>query len=145
MAEESRGLMPCGVLAFDLCVLTFDLSAMTDSQSTINRTAELVAQIRRISIRQFALGPISLEARAGDLTAIIGPTGQASRIAEILSDTEAQSGGVLLDGQNLHRLAPRERARRVGLARQDTILLFSFEVPGICSSRAPSAPGQQPV
>lgn len=33
-----------------------------------------------------------------------------------------------LDGVDLHLLSPRHRAQRVGLARQETILLFSFEV-----------------
>lgn len=34
----------------------------------------------------------------------------------------------MLDDADLHHLAPRLLAQRVGLARQETILLFSFEV-----------------
>jgi iron complex transport system ATP-binding protein len=73
---------------------------------------------------------MSLKAHAGQLTAIIGPNGSGkSTLLEILSGfLKPLTGCVHLDGQNLHTLSPRERARRVGLARQDTILLFSFVV-----------------
>jgi iron complex transport system ATP-binding protein len=91
---------------------------------------ELTANAVSFRFAQFALAPISLKARAGELTAIIGPNGSGkSTLLEILSGyLKPLSGGVFLDGQNLHVLSPRERARKVGLARQDTILLFSFEV-----------------
>jgi iron complex transport system ATP-binding protein len=82
------------------------------------------------SYANFSLAPISFQARAGELTAILGPNGSGkSTLLEILSGLlKPRSGSVQLDGQDLHALAPRERARRVGLARQETILLFSFEV-----------------
>ena len=103
---------------------------MTDSPSMINRPAELSADSVGFRFAQFSLAPISLKARAGELTAIIGPNGSGkSTLLEILSGhLKPKSGGVFLDGQNLHHLSPRERARKVGLARQETILLFSFEV-----------------
>ncbi|MGD1103005.1 MAG: ABC transporter ATP-binding protein [Terriglobia bacterium] len=108
---------------------------MTDPQSitippTAHAAGELIADSVAFRFAQFALSPISLKARAGELMAIIGPNGSGkSTLLEILSGhLKPKSGGVFLDGQNLHGLSPRERARRVGLARQDTILLFSFEV-----------------
>ena len=108
---------------------------MTESQpiasnATACAEAELIADSVAFCFTQFALSPISLKARAGELTAIIGPNGSGkSTMLEILSGhLKPKSGGVFLDGQNLHKLSPRERARRVGLARQDTIMLFSFEV-----------------
>src|ERR1039457_2577285 len=103
---------------------------MTYPTSTTNRDAELIADSVAFRFAQFSLAPISLKARAGELTAIIGPNGSGkSTLLEILSgQLKPKSGGVFLDGQNLHNLTPRERARRVGLARQETILLFSFEV-----------------
>jgi iron complex transport system ATP-binding protein len=93
-------------------------------------TGELVADSVAFRFAQFAISPISLKARAGELTAIIGPNGSGkSTLLEILSGhLKPRTGGVFLDGQNLHSLSPRERARKVGLARQETILLFSFEV-----------------
>jgi iron complex transport system ATP-binding protein len=108
---------------------------MPTSQSiTANATAlgagELVAESVAFHFAQFAISPFSLKARAGELTAIIGPNGSGkSTLLEILSGhLKPRSGSVYLDGQNLHSLSPRERARKVGLARQETILLFSFEV-----------------
>ena len=108
---------------------------MTDLQSiTIDSTAraagELIADSVAYRFAQFSLAPVSMQARAGELTAIIGPNGSGkSTLLEVLSGhLKPKSGGVYLDGQDLHRLAPRERARKVGLARQDTIMLFSFAV-----------------
>jgi len=78
----------------------------------------------------FELASTSFEARSGEVIAIIGPNGSGkSTLLEIVSGHLApQHGTVTLDGADLHRLPPRPLARRVGLARQETILLFSFEV-----------------
>ncbi|HEV2492744.1 MAG TPA: ABC transporter ATP-binding protein [Terriglobia bacterium] len=79
---------------------------------------------------QFALAPTSFEARAGELVAIIGPNGSGkSTLLEIASGyLKPLEGRVELDGVDLHRLPPRARAARVGVAQQDTPLLFSFTV-----------------
>ena len=78
----------------------------------------------------FELAATSFEARGGELSAIIGPNGSGkSTLLEITSGyLKPLSGTVQLDGEDLHRLSPRARAQRVGLARQDAPLLFSFEV-----------------
>jgi iron complex transport system ATP-binding protein len=78
----------------------------------------------------FELAETSFEARPGNLLAIIGPNGSGkSTLLEIVSGhLKPLAGRVHLDGADLHGLAPRQRAQRVGLARQETILLFSFEV-----------------
>jgi iron complex transport system ATP-binding protein len=78
----------------------------------------------------FELFPTSFEAEAGKLVAIIGPNGSGkSTLLEIVSGhLKPLHGDVRLDGADLHRLPPRERAKYVGLARQESILLFSFEV-----------------
>jgi iron complex transport system ATP-binding protein len=108
---------------------------MTESQSITSRSTtqaagELIANAVTFRYAHFALAPVSLRARAGELTAIIGPNGSGkSTLLEIISGHLKPLGGsVSLDGENLHALSPRERARKVGLARQETILLFSFEV-----------------
>jgi len=100
------------------------------ADSNAHGAGELIADSVAFRFAQFAISPISLKARAGELTAIIGPNGSGkSTLLEILSGhLKPRSGGVFLDGQNLHALSPRDRARKVGLARQETILLFSFEV-----------------
>jgi len=78
----------------------------------------------------FELASISFEARSGEVIGVIGPNGSGkSTLLEIVSGhLGPQAGKVTLDGADLHRLPPRPLARRVGLARQETILLFSFEV-----------------
>ena len=78
----------------------------------------------------FELFPTSFQARAGEVIAIVGPNGSGkSTVLEIVSGhLKPLTGRVNLDGQDLHRLPPRERAQRVGLARQESILLFPFEV-----------------
>ena len=78
----------------------------------------------------FELAATSFVAPVGELAAIIGPNGSGkSTLLEIVSGhLKPRAGGVWLDGLDLHHLPPRERARRVGLARQDAPLLFSFEV-----------------
>ncbi len=78
----------------------------------------------------FDLAPVSFDAHSGDVVAIIGPNGSGkSTLLEVVSGhLKPQAGKVTLDGEDLHHLPPRPLARRVGLARQETILLFSFEV-----------------
>lgn len=79
---------------------------------------------------QFELFPTSFESPSGRLLAIIGPNGSGkTTLLEIISGhLKPLAGRVWLDGADLHCLAPRHRARRVGMARQETPLLFSFQV-----------------
>jgi iron complex transport system ATP-binding protein len=78
----------------------------------------------------FELGPASLDADAGELIAIIGPNGSGkSTLLELVSGyLTPERGAVRLGGESLHVMSPRCRARLVGLARQDTPLLFPFTV-----------------
>ncbi len=78
----------------------------------------------------FELASTSFEAGAGQVVGILGPNGSGkSTLLELVSGHLAPlSGRALLDGEALHRLSPRLRAQRVGLARQETILLFSLRV-----------------
>lgn len=96
------------------------------------RTYGAFLTVDSVSFRypNFDLGPISFQAQSGGLLAIIGPNGSGkSTLLEIVSGhLRPQQGVVLLDGEDLHRLSARQRARRVGMARQDAPLLFPFEV-----------------
>jgi ABC-type cobalamin/Fe3+-siderophores transport system ATPase subunit len=78
----------------------------------------------------FELAPISFQAPRGKVVAIIGPNGSGkSTLLELVSGhLKPAAGRVLLQGEDIHTLPPRQRAQRVGLARQETILLFSLEV-----------------
>jgi iron complex transport system ATP-binding protein len=89
-------------------------------------------EVDRVSFQyvHFELSSTSFTSQAGQLVAIIGPNGSGkSTLLEVISGhLKPRSGSVRLDGIELARLAPLERARRVGLARQETILLFTFSV-----------------
>jgi iron complex transport system ATP-binding protein len=78
----------------------------------------------------FELAPMSFQAAAGKLVAIIGPNGSGkSTLLEVVSGhLKPLAGRVELNGENIHQIPPRARAQRIGLARQETILLFSFQV-----------------
>ncbi|HEY6290546.1 MAG TPA: ABC transporter ATP-binding protein [Terriglobia bacterium] len=90
----------------------------------------LVVEGVAFSYAHFDLRPVSFEALPGQLVALIGPNGSGkSTVLEIASGhLKPARGRVLLDGEDLHVLPPAGRARRVGLARQDTPLLFPFTV-----------------
>ena len=95
-----------------------------------NSGARLAVEGVKFSYPHFDMGPISFEAEAGQIFAIIGPNGSGkSTLLEIAGGhLKPSQGTVTLEGTNLHGLSPCERARRVGVARQDSPLLFSFEV-----------------
>lgn len=104
----------------------------TSRPDSLLPTPYSLLQVESISFNyaHFALGSTSFEARAGELLAIIGPNGSGkSTLLEIASGhLKPLTGTVRLGGEDLHRLSFLERARLVGLARQDAPLLFSFEV-----------------
>jgi ABC-type cobalamin/Fe3+-siderophores transport system ATPase subunit len=97
-----------------------------------NSNPESRLKVEGVTFRysHFDLGPVSFEAQPAEIFAIIGPNGSGkSTLLEIASGhLKPQAGTVQLDGNDLHRMAPRERALRVGVARQDTPLAFSFQV-----------------
>ena len=107
------------------------LQANTPESSLSHETRHHL-RVEGVSFRypHFELAPTSFEAHSGEVIAIVGPNGSGkSTLLEIVSGhLGPQAGKVLLDGSDLHRLPPCPLAKRVGLARQETILLFSFEV-----------------
>jgi iron complex transport system ATP-binding protein len=78
----------------------------------------------------FELAPTSFAAKPGDVVAIVGPngSGKSTLLAVVSGRLKPLSGHVWLDGTDVHRLSLGERARLVGLARQEAPLLFSFDV-----------------
>jgi iron complex transport system ATP-binding protein len=88
--------------------------------------------LRDVAFRypNFELAPVSLQAGPGEVVALLGPNGSGkSTLLEVAAGyLKPASGAVILDKTDLHRLPPAERARQVGLARQDTPLLFPFTV-----------------
>jgi iron complex transport system ATP-binding protein len=78
----------------------------------------------------FELAPATFAAKPGEVVAIIGPngSGKSTLLAVVSGRLKPLSGKVCLDGADIHRLSLGERARQVGLARQEAPLLFSFDV-----------------
>jgi iron complex transport system ATP-binding protein len=96
----------------------------------VARAEGLVVENVTFRYPQFELAPTSLEAKSGELVALIGPNGSGkSTLLEIASGhLRPRQGSVRLSGEDLHHLSSRARARRVGVARQETPLLFSSQV-----------------
>lgn len=70
--------------------------------------------------REFSLGPISARLPAGSVSVILGPNGCGkSTLLKALCGILPASGQVLLDGQSLLGLPPRELARRVSYLTQN--------------------------
>ncbi len=111
--------------------MTTRLSPIVDESNAMARSS-VALKVEEICFRfpHFELSATSFDASAGRLVAIIGPNGSGkSTLLELISGhLRPRAGRILLDGFDLHRLSSRERAQRVGLARQETILLFSFTV-----------------
>ncbi len=102
-----------------------------DDRATSQRDeAALRVEDLTFSYPHFQLASTNFVAQGGTLIAIIGPNGSGkSTLLELLSGhLRPRWGRVRLNGRDLHELSPRKRAQRVGLARQETILLFSFTV-----------------
>jgi len=110
-----------------------DKGQLTTDKGRITRdaaSAELAVESVAFRYAHFELAPVSFEAGPGRVCAIIGPNGSGkTTLLEILSGhLKPLAGRVRLDGADIHALSPRQRAQRVGLARQETILLFPFEL-----------------
>ena len=105
------------------------ITLTTDSRP---QATDACLHVDAVSFRypQFTLAPTSFDAHVGELVAIIGPNGSGkSTLLEIASGyLKPLQGRVRLDGEELDRMPPRRRAQRVGMARQDAPLTFSFEV-----------------
>jgi len=76
----------------------------------------------------------------GKITFLLGANGSGkTTLLECLAGLRSpRSGAVLLDGQDLHRLAPRQRARHIGLVPQLHEPVFSYSVAEVVlMGRAP--------
>ncbi len=85
---------------------------------------------------------VSATLEGGEVAGIVGPNGSGkSTLLRVLSGMLApKAGGVLLDGQPVHRLSPRRRARTLAFLPQSVDPVFSlsaFEV--VCLGRFPHA------
>jgi iron complex transport system ATP-binding protein len=74
----------------------------------------------------FTLEATSLQARAGEIVAILGPNacGKSTLLKLIAGSLAPLSGRVLLDGAPTHTMTPRVRAQRIAMVQQESPLLF---------------------
>lgn len=73
---------------------------------------------------------VTLEARAGEVLALVGPNGAGkSTLLGLLSgERRPDTGTATLDGRPLHEFAPLELARRRAVLTQDNAVSFPFRV-----------------
>jgi ABC-type cobalamin/Fe3+-siderophores transport system ATPase subunit len=74
----------------------------------------------------FTLEAMSLQARAGEIVAVLGPNacGKSTLLNLIAGVLAPLSGRVLLDGAVTHTMLPRLRAQRIAMVQQESRLLF---------------------
>ena len=92
----------------------------------------------RLGARE-ALRGVTVRVEQGEAVALVGPNGAGkTTLLRALAGLVPHSGAVHLGGWPVRRMAPRERARRVALVRQQTSLGVDFTVREVVAlGRAP--------
>lgn len=94
------------------------------------------------------LWEVSAVLQAGKITAICGPNGAGkSTLLSCLSGLlEPDSGTVMLDGEGVGRLAPRDRARQIGYLPQHGEIAWDLSVRGLVAlGRLPHRDTESPA
>lgn len=80
----------------------------------------LVLREAHARLGQFRLGPISLQAAAGEVTAILGPNGcgKSTLLRSMCGLQELSAGEVVLEGLRVHRMSVRARPSRIAFVPQ---------------------------
>ncbi|WP_297488323.1 ABC transporter ATP-binding protein [Thermococcus sp.] len=82
------------------------------------------------SYGDFEVDEVSLKVNPGELVSIIGPNGagKSTLLRLIYGTLRPDKGRVLVDGNDVHRLSPGERAKLLGFVPQDHVPTFPFKV-----------------
>ncbi len=82
------------------------------------------------SYGDFGIDGVSLKVNPGELVALIGPNGagKSTLLKLIYGTLRPHEGRVLVDGRDVHRLSPRERAKLIGFVPQNHVPTFPFRV-----------------
>jgi iron complex transport system ATP-binding protein len=80
--------------------------------------------------RRSGLSDVSLSLRGGELVGLLGPNGagKSTALRALTAAIPIQRGTILIEGDNLADLRPRDVARRVAVVTGDAPTLFSFTV-----------------
>jgi len=64
----------------------------------------------------------TIEVEPGSVTALIGPngSGKSTLLKTLARQLDAEAGSVLVDGSDIHSLAPKEMAKKLGLLSQES-------------------------
>lgn len=88
--------------------------------------------VRDLTVRygQFtALNGLSFTVDEGEWLMIAGPNGAGKSTAlSAIAQSETYTGDVLINGENIKKLKPSERARRVGVLSQNNFVGYGFSV-----------------
>ncbi len=93
----------------------------------------VILQVENLALRyaqRIALSEISLGLSGGEVLALVGPngSGKSSLVRAISGTLIPFSGRVLLDGQDVQRLAPAQRARQMAVLPQNALIPPAFTV-----------------
>lgn len=88
-------------------------------------------QVENLSLRysaRIALRDVSFDLRGGELLALVGPngSGKSSLVRAISAALPPFSGRVLLDGQDVQRMSPAQRARQMAVVSQNALIPPAF-------------------
>ena len=99
---------------------------MSDSWAGAASWAGALLEVRGLGVRKGAaqlLDGVDAVAEPRSWTAVVGPNGAGkSTLLRCIAGLQRHTGRVLLDGQDVTSLSPRERAREVGYAPQIPVL-----------------------
>lgn len=114
----------------------------------VNPNGAFRLEIRGVTLQQgnFRLSPVSFDGDAATLVGIVGPNGSGkSTLLKIISGyLKPDAGQVELDGQGVHSLKARQRARQIAVVAQESELHFPMTVLEYClMARHPFMEGLQ--
>jgi iron complex transport system ATP-binding protein len=106
---------------------------LIDSAKNALDTRELCAGYGQSGARRVVAGPLDLALPRGALVCLLGPNGAGkSTLIRTLTGTQpALSGHLLVDGQRLAAMTPRERARHIGVVLTDRVQAPMMTVRGL--------------
>lgn len=91
----------------------------------------VMLDVRQLNVAD-RLHDVSLTVRPGELLGLIGPNGAGkSTLLQSLAGVIASQGDLLLDGQALSRLTPRQRAQRIGYLPQQSQSAWALSVADV--------------
>ena len=97
-----------------------------------SEAATTAVEVRQLSYRypHFGLREMNFAVKRGELLAILGPnaSGKSTLLKLLAGSLQPSAGAALLDGEPVHNLHQRERARRIALVQQESPVLFSLDV-----------------